>query len=93
MPWEYFLHIKDAIHHYKNQGCNIIVLEKNKISKNLFEVKKPESVAIIVGNELEGVSEEAQNLADHICHLPMFGKKESLNVAVAAGVAMYTVRE
>lgn len=48
-------------------------------------------MAIIAGNELEGVSNTAQTMADHICHLPMFGKKESLNVAVATGIALYTL--
>jgi len=82
---------EEAILHYKNLGCIIIVMEKNEASTNLFELPKIDSVALIVGNELEGVSETAQNIADHICHLPMLGKKESLNVAVAAGIGMYMI--
>lgn len=89
VPWEYFVSIQDAITHYKNQWCTIIVIEKNTISTNLFELPKIPSVALIVGNELEWVSKEAQKHAEHICHIPMFGKKESLNVAVAAGIALY----
>jgi tRNA G18 (ribose-2'-O)-methylase SpoU len=89
VPWEYFVEIKDAINHYKNQGCSIIVMEKNTISTNVFELTQPISVALIVGNELEWVSQTAQSMADHICHLPMLGGKESLNVAVAAGIGMY----
>ncbi len=91
VPWEYFVEIQDAIAHYKNQGCTIIALEKNEKSTDLFDLKKPNSVALIVGNELEWVSEMAQETADSICHLPMLGKKESLNVAVAAGIGMYAV--
>jgi tRNA G18 (ribose-2'-O)-methylase SpoU len=45
--------IKNAIEYYKNQGCTIIALEKNERSTNLFECPKMESVALIVGNELE----------------------------------------
>lgn len=93
VPWEYFLRVEDAIEHYQNQWCTIIVLEKNTVSTDIFELKNPTSVAIIVGNELDWVSEEAQKKADHICHLPMLGKKESLNVAVAAGIGMYTMRD
>lgn len=66
-------------------------MEKNTKSTNIFELTQVPSVALIVGNELEGVSETAQNIADHICHLPMLGKKESLNVAVAAGIGMYAI--
>ncbi len=65
-------------------------MEKNSSSTNLFDQKKTVSVALIMGNELEGVSEKAQRMADSICHLPMLGKKESLNVAVAAGIGMYS---
>lgn len=91
VPWEYFVNIESAIEHYKTQGCTIIALEKNKKSINLFDLEKPTSVALIVGNELEWVSEIAQETAEHICHLPMFGEKESLNVAVAAGIGMYAI--
>ncbi|MFA6080473.1 MAG: TrmH family RNA methyltransferase [Candidatus Gracilibacteria bacterium] len=93
VPWEYFVEIQDAIEYYKKQGCTIIALEKNEISSNLFDLKKPTSIALIVGNELEGVSKMAQEIAEHICHLPMLGKKESLNVAVAAGIGMYALIE
>lgn len=91
VPWEYFVDIEEAIKHYKDQECIIIVMEKNTKSTNIFELTQIPSVALIVGNELEGVSEVAQNMADHICHLPMLGKKESLNVAVAAGIGMYAM--
>ncbi len=90
VPWEYFVDIEEAILHYKHLGCSIIVMEKNAASTNLFGLPKIDSVALIVGNELEWVSEKAQAMADHICHLTMLGKKESLNVAVAAGIGMYT---
>lgn len=90
VPWEYYEKIEDAINTYREQWCTIIVMEKNSSSTNLFDQKKTVSVALILGNELEGVSEKAQRMADSICHLPMLGKKESLNVAVAAGIGMYS---
>lgn len=89
IPWEYFENIEDAIQTYKNLGCEIVVMEKNNISTDFFTLDSSKSVALVMGNELEGVSMEAQKMANHICHLPMLGKKESLNVAVAAGVGMY----
>lgn len=67
-----------------------MVLEKNKKSVSLKTLSREiENVCIVAGNELEGVSERAQSMADHICHLPMLGKKESLNVAVAVGIILY----
>lgn len=94
VPWEYYETIEDAINTYKNLGCTIIALEKNNKSTSLQDIKNNhniwQNVAIIAGNELEGVSATAQAMADHIYHLPMLGKKESLNVAVATGIALYT---
>lgn len=93
VPWEYYEKIEDAIETYKKLGCTIIALEKNNQSVILSTINNKQktinNVAIIAGNELEGVSQQAQKMADHICHLPMLGKKESLNVAVAAGIGMY----
>lgn len=89
IPWEYYETIEGAIDAYKKEWCTIVVLEKNNQSSNIADIKKTQPVAIIVGNELEGVSDVAQKMSNHICHLPMLGKKESLNVAVAAGIAMY----
>ncbi len=49
-------------------------------------------LAIIVGNEVSGVSAGVLARCDAIVHIPMLGKKESLNVSVAAGIALYAVR-
>jgi len=89
VPWEYYEKIEDAIEAYKNLWCTIVVMEKNDESTSLFELNPKLSIVLVMGNELEWVSETAQKMADHICHLPMLGKKESLNVAVAAWIGMY----
>ncbi len=89
VPWEYYTTITEAIDHYKSAWCTIIALEKNTVSHDIGEYTPTKNIAVIVGNELEWVTEEAQKKADVIYHLPMHGKKESLNVAVAAGIAMY----
>ncbi len=90
VPWEYYETIEDALNEYKKIGCTIIALEKNKKSTSLKELQVSwENICLIAGNELEWVSEIAQKMANHICHLPMLWKKESLNVAVATGIALY----
>ncbi|WP_347549353.1 RNA methyltransferase [Pseudalkalibacillus hwajinpoensis] len=53
------------------------------------ELERHAHFAIILGNEANGVSEELQNLVDVNVYIPIFGKAESLNVAVAAGILMY----
>ncbi|MFP3359707.1 TrmH family RNA methyltransferase, partial [Planococcus sp. SIMBA_143] len=53
------------------------------------DLKGRSQFAVILGNEANGVSEELQNLADENVYIPIYGKAESLNVAVAAGILMY----
>jgi len=92
VPWEYYEKIEDAIESFKKLWCIVIALEKNEKSISLQTLNVERwtlNVGLIVGNELEWVSETGQKMADYICHLPMLWKKESLNVAVAAGIGMY----
>ena len=65
--------------------------EVGKSAQNYTEVEIPENahVLIILGNEKEGVSQESLENADLIVKIPMRGEKESLNVAIAAGILMY----
>jgi len=50
---------------------------------------KPKPVALVLGNEVRGLSKQSLSLCDAIVEIPMRGKKESLNVSVAAGIAMF----
>jgi 23S rRNA (guanosine2251-2'-O)-methyltransferase len=91
--WQYFPHALDIIPQLKASGVKILGLEKNESSKSLTEVlssrqiSKP--VCFVVGNEVRGLSIEVMAYCDLICHLPMQGYKESLNVSVAFGIAAY----
>ena len=51
------------------------------------------SVSYVLGNEVEGVSDEVVELADFAVEIPMFGVKQSLNVAVAFGVVLFHLIE
>ncbi|WP_079479468.1 TrmH family RNA methyltransferase [Halobacillus salinus] len=56
------------------------------------ELKSPDQVALIVGNEGQGISEAAEDLADERVYIPIYGQAESLNVAIASAVLMYHLR-
>ncbi len=74
----------------KEQGFLIYALECADGAESLFETTLPNTdFAVILGHEVDGVSSEALALADRVFLLPMLGTKESLNVSVAAGIAMY----
>lgn len=85
---EFFTDLKFAIQSLKNQNFSILALEKTSQSVDckLFKPKFP--CAIIVGNEINGVEEEALKLCDAHVHLTMYGKNTSLNVAVATGMLL-----
>jgi rRNA methylases len=59
--------------------------------ESVFEVKFGDRVAVLIGNEARGLSEEAKRLVDLSVTIPMVGKAESLNVAVAAGIVLYEI--
>jgi 23S rRNA (guanosine2251-2'-O)-methyltransferase len=87
--WEYFKDAKDPILDLKDQSFQIISLELDPNSSNLREFKAEENFALVIGNEVSGVSSEIKGLSDAIVEIPMRGKKESLNASVAAGIALF----
>lgn len=80
-----------ALTKLKKDGYTIVALEQHKNSKSLFEYSptKNEKLAVVVGNEVRGINAQSLKHADHILHIPMRGHKESLNVGVAAGIALF----
>lgn len=80
----------------KKDGYTIIALEQSEHSVPLDSVKLTraqwEKAALVVGHEVEGLGEAVLKRADIIAEIPMVGKKNSLNVSVAFGVAAYTLR-
>lgn len=81
----------DALH---KDGFKIYASAISDGSKNLYELDLTQKIAIVLGNEHRGVSEEAAELADEKFLIPMYGMVQSLNVSVAAAVIMYeTLRQ
>jgi TrmH family RNA methyltransferase len=62
-------------------------------AKIFTEVEKPAKVALIVGNEGQGVSKDLLSMTDQNVFIPIYGKAESLNVGIAAGILMYHFRK
>lgn len=97
MLWEYKKDLKRLIGLLKKKGVVIVGLEKtldsDQLSVTSKQLKKDCDVALIVGNEVDGISDEILELCDRVVHIPMCGKKESLNVSVAAGIAMYSISQ
>ncbi len=90
VPTQHFESIAEAINHCSLKGFTPAALELTNRSTSLFEVTQEHfPLALIVGNEVTGVSDEALELSKFSIEIPMIGAKHSLNVAVAYGVAVF----
>ena len=85
--------LAQAVKLLKKENYFIAAIEQDKNSTPLFDFKAPKGqpLALILGNEVLGISKASLKLADIILEIPMRGKKESLNVSVSAGIAMFAV--
>ncbi len=92
IPWEFHRQAWRIIDRLKKEGVAIIALEQTAESICYTDFKHKFPLALIVGNEITGISRSVLQRANYIIHLPMLGKKESLNVSVAFGIAGYWVR-
>jgi tRNA G18 (ribose-2'-O)-methylase SpoU len=80
----------------KEIGYIIWALEKTSMSQSIFNYKLSESTQptiMVVGNEITGVDPDVLTLCDAHLHIPMVGLKNSLNVAIAFGIAVYSLSE
>lgn len=78
-----------ALDRLKKDGFKIAALELNPVAKNIFKYQPEFPMALVLGNEVRGLSEEIIERCDDIIEIPMRGAKESLNVSVAFGIAVY----
>jgi len=91
IPFEHCKQIGRLIDKLKSQGVQIVALEQDKSAVEYTHFKPEFPLALIVGNEVDGVSKKVLKKANKIIFLPMSGQKESLNVSVAFGVAGYHI--
>jgi len=90
VPWKYFQNTLDAIKYQKDKGFKIFALEltdKKRYYDSLSINEYP--LCILLGNEISGLEDEVIDACDDSIEIPMFGVKHSLNVSVAAGIALF----
>jgi len=84
--------VQGVIKNLKAKDYAVVALEQAQNSVKLTDYKPPQKIAIILGREVDGIEEEVISACDKVIEIPMFGKKESLNVVQAAAMAMYHCR-
>ncbi len=93
VPWEYRKQSWRLIDELKTQGFEIVSLELTSQSINYVKFKPKFPLALIIGNEVEGVKKTLLSRSDKCIQIPMRGQKESLNVSVAFGIAATWIGE
>lgn len=82
--------LRKTIKFLQDNGVMVVACTE-KASKNLYDVEFTRPVALVMGSEEDGISDDLLRIADELVKIPMKGKIGSLNVSVAAGIAMYEV--
>lgn len=92
VSWIYVADIVEALHNMKSEGYQVIAVEQAEGAIMLQDFRPSGGkLAFIFGNEINGVSEEAMQLAVTCVEIPQYGTKHSVNIAVSAGIILWEV--
>lgn len=91
VAWEHHKNVLEVIENLKQDGVNVFAVEQveNSIFLQDFEMKAQKKYALVFGNEVFGVSQEAVALCDGCIEIPQLGTKHSLNISVSAGIVIW----
>lgn len=91
VPWRHYETTEDAIEIAQENGAQVVAVELSESSVPLFDFDLQFPLALVLGNEVQGLSPAILERCDATVHLPMRGLKNSLNVSVAFGIVIYEV--
>jgi tRNA G18 (ribose-2'-O)-methylase SpoU len=93
VDWLYYPTTVEAVQALKTKGYKLFAIEQTEGSIPLqeFVIKRSEKIAMIFGNEVEGVNDEVLRMVDGSIEIPQIGMKHSLNISVAAGIVLWEV--
>ena len=94
VEWEYSQETLPVIERLKNEGYTVVSVEQtvNSVSLENFHPEKGGRYALIFGNEVSGVSQDAVDASDFSLEIPQYGTKHSLNVSVSIGIVLWAAR-
>lgn len=93
LPWEYQKNPYAIIASLRKEGWRIVGVEQDKRAIDYRKLRSKRPVLFILGNEVRGISPALRNKCDDLIEIPMHGKKESLNVSVAAGIILFSTMQ
>jgi len=89
VPFEY--QEKPELNSLKEQGFTIVGLEQDERSISIKKYIVPSKIALLLGEEVKGITDDLRDQCDDLIEIPMVGQKESFNVSVATGIALYAL--
>ena len=91
VPWTHYDSVMDAISELRSAGYSICSVEQvhGSVSLERFDAQPGERIAVILGNEVRGVAQEAVDASDCCIEIPQYGTKHSLNIANTAAIVMW----
>lgn len=93
VPWNHEADAGSTVHSLRDKGFLVLAVEQTVQAEALDQLELPPDVplALVLGNELRGVSDAVITACDHCIVVPQFGSKHSLNVSVCAGVVLWAL--
>jgi 23S rRNA (guanosine2251-2'-O)-methyltransferase len=92
VPWEKRVRLAPVLSRLRREGFEIVALEQDQGSVDYRLYEPSQKVALLVGNEVAGMGRSVLGRCDRIVEIPMRGKKNSLNVSVAFGIAVFEIK-
>ncbi|MCL2038046.1 TrmH family RNA methyltransferase [Candidatus Saccharibacteria bacterium] len=89
VPYEFVSDVFEFIKKLKDDGFQVVGLEQDARAVPLPNYPPPTKSALLIGEEVHGLTDELRDVCDDLIEIPMFGRKESFNVSVATGIALY----
>lgn len=89
LHFSYFPSTEECLNRLKKEGFKIVATHLGEESIPYTAIDYTQPLAIVFGNESEGISEEARDLADYVIKIPMIGMAQSLNLSVSVGIILY----
>ena len=95
VPWEYAQDTLEVIARLRAEGYTIVSAEQttNSVKLDNFSPAPERKYAVIFGNEVDGVSQEAVDASDFSLEIPQYGTKHSFNVSVSIGIILWSFRQ
>ncbi|MFT0716781.1 RNA methyltransferase [Flagellimonas lutimaris] len=93
VDWEYRKDTLELVDELKKSGAKIVSVEQaeNSVMLNNYQIDSEETLALIFGNEVKGVSQDVVSASDTILEIPQFGTKHSLNISVSTGIVVWDI--